>query len=92
MRLWGLTPPPRPRGGRATPTGGFAAFLKGFAGKSLQSVFLAGQVKSLLLTQKGEVFSLFEGKIGKMKIFLTTAFGRVLGRFWGVLLGFVNFK
>ena len=38
------------------------------------------------------LFSLFEDKIAKMKIFLFSAFWRVLGRFWGVLLIFVNFK
>jgi hypothetical protein len=56
-------------------------FKKGFAGKCGKILFWQGKRRPLLITQKGEVVSLFEGKIGKMKIFLTTASWRVLGRF-----------
>ena len=39
------------------------------------------QPPAMRLTQKGEICALFEEKITQLKIFLTTAFGRVFGLF-----------
>ena len=43
-------------------------------------------------TQVCHFFHFFTSTLAKMKIFLSTAFWRVLGRFLPVLLAFVNFK